>query len=222
MEVGSLFETTLATDVLVITREGAERIVGFAFELARKRSGAPVDRKKRVTCVDKSNVLKTYAFFRKVFQEVATEYPDVEADFAYADAMALWMVERPEYYDVVVTENMFGDILSDLAAATVGGLGVAPSAEIGARHALFQSCHGSAPTIAGKNVANPIATILSGGMMLEWLGMTKKDSAALHAAKRVEAAVIEVVAERKVRTCDLGGDSKTSEVGDAIAAKILM
>ena len=124
---GVVLRDELAVDSLVMTRKGVERVCRTAFRLARKRNGAPRDGKRRVTCCDKSNILRTYAFFRKVFDEVAADYPDVEADYSLADAMTVHLVERPEFYDVIVTENMFGDIISDLAAATVGGMGMSPS-----------------------------------------------------------------------------------------------
>ncbi len=144
-------------DLLSISRRGTERVARAAFELARRRGRA----KPRVTCVDKANVLQSFAFFRKVFDEVATGYGDIEVDHLYADATALELVRRPERFDVIVTENLLGDILSDLAAGLVGGMGMAPSADIGDHHAVFQPCHGTAPDLAGQGVANPIATILS-------------------------------------------------------------
>ena len=135
----------LAVDSLVVTRKGIERICRAAFEIARKRNGAPGDGKKRVTVCDKANVLRTYAFFRKVFNEVAEQYPDIEADYAYADAMTVYLLERPEHYDVIVMENMLGDIMSDLAAATVGSMGMSPSSELGDNNGFLQAAHGSAP-----------------------------------------------------------------------------
>ena len=119
-------------------------------------------------------MLKSYAFFRALFDEVAADYPDIQAEHAYVDAMTMYLVQRPGHYDVVVAENMFGDILSDLAAATVGGLGMAPSGDIGDHYGLFQPSHGTAPDIAGKGIANPLATILSAGLMLEWLGGARR------------------------------------------------
>lgn len=217
---GSILRDELAVDSIVITRKGTKRVVKFAFELAKKREGAPLDGEKRVTCVDKSNVLKSYAFFRKVYDEVANEYPNVNRDYAYVDAMTQWMLRKPEWYDVVVTENMFGDIIADLAASTAGGMGLAPSANIGNERAMFEPVHGSAPRHAGKNEINPIATILSGRMMLEWLADKHNDDAARIAAEKMEKAVAALLAEGKVRTYDLGGTSKTSEVGDAIVNKI--
>lgn len=217
---GTNIRDEVTTDTMVITRKGTEKIVKYAFELAKRRNGAPVDGKRRVTCVDKSNVLRSYAFFRKVYDDVATHYPEIEKDYAYIDAMTLWQVQRPEFYDVVVAENMFGDIISDLGAGTVGGMGMAPSGDIGDKHGLFQSAHGSAPTIAGKGIANPIATILSGSMMLEWLGIRHNDHIALNAAKRIEAAVRNVLEEDNILTQDIGGNARTSEMGDAIAEKV--
>lgn len=153
----------------MITREGTERVVDYAFRLALRRQGRPSDGKRKVSCVDKANVFRSFAFFRKVFFEVAERFPSIESDAVYVDAMSLHMVSTPSQWDVLVMENQFGDILSDLGAAIVGGLGMAPSAEIGDDHALFQPSHGTAPQLAGKNVANPIACILSAAMMLDWL-----------------------------------------------------
>jgi 3-isopropylmalate dehydrogenase len=209
-----------ATDTLVITRAGTRRICRQAFELARRRAGAPADGRRRVTGVDKANVLKSYAFFREVFDEVAADYPEIEAQHAYIDAMAAYLVQAPARYDVVVTENMFGDILSDLGAATIGGLGMAPSGDIGDQHALFQPSHGTAPDIAGKSIANPLATILSGALMLDWLGRQHADVTAVAAGQRIEAAVERVLREGRVRTPDLGGGATTTEVGDAVAAAL--
>ena len=143
-----------------LTRRGVERICEFAFRLARRK----------VTCVDKANIFKSFAFFRKVFDEVAASHPDVASEHAYIDAQALYLVQRPRRFDVLVTENLFGDILSDLAAGLVGGMGMAPSADIGERHAVFQPAHGTAPDIAGQGIANPVAAILSAAMLLDWLG----------------------------------------------------
>ncbi len=186
---GVALRDELAVDSLVMTRKGVERICRTAFELARKRNGAPKDGKRRVTCCDKSNVLRTYAFFRKVFDDVAAGYPDVEVDYALADAMTVHLVERPEFYDVIVTENMFGDIISDLAAATVGGMGMSPSSELGDKHGFFQAAHGSAPTIAGKGIANPYGMILSAASMLNWLGQRRDDTRLSKAGAAIERAV---------------------------------
>jgi len=205
-----------AVNPLIISRKGTERIVRAAFQMARRRKGAPEDGVKRVTCVDKSNVVEAYAFFEEVFHEVAKEFPDIQSEHYYTDAMTVLMVQRPWHFDVVVTENMFGDILSDLGAGTIGSLGLAPSAEVGENHGLFQSIHGSAPDIAGKGIVNPIAAILSGAMMFDWLGMKRNDSKATEAGRRIEKAVEAVLAKGEVKTPDLGGKNTTSQIGDAI------
>jgi 3-isopropylmalate dehydrogenase len=210
----------VATDSMVITRPGTERIVRYAFRLAQKRHGAAADGKRRVTCVDKANVLKSMAFFRQIFDEVAREFPGIETDHAYVDAMTLYMVRRPLRFDVVVAENMFGDIISDLAAGTIGGMGLAPSADVGDTYGLFQASHGTAPDIAGKGVANPIAQILSVGMMLTWLGERKHDPDAAAAARAIEAAVEVTLCDRRFHTADLGGMASTRTVGDAVASQI--
>jgi len=217
---GSIIHDKIAVDSMVITRWETERISKVAFELSQSRAGAPSDGRHRVTCVDKANILRSYSFFRKVFTEVASNYPTVEPDYAYMDAMACWLVLQPEFYDVVVTENMFGDILTDLGAATVGGMGMSPSAEIGEDHGMFQGSHGSAPTIAGKNIANPTATIISGAMMLEWLGRKTKDGNLIAAAKLINTSVFEVFKDKQF-TSDLGGTYSTSDFGDAVEKKIL-
>lgn len=210
----------VATDAMVITRRGTERIVRAAFRVAEKRRGAPADGKRRVTCVDKANVLRSMAFFRQVFDEVAREFPGIATDHAYVDAMTLYLVQRPLRFDVIVAENMFGDILSDLAAGTVGGLGLAPSADVGDVHGLFQASHGTAPDIAGKGIANPMAQILSAAMMLAWLGERKRDAVAEAAATAIEAAVGRTLADPRHHTADLGGRATTAASGDAVAAAL--
>ncbi len=214
---GSKVGEDLAVDTLVITRKGTERIVRRAFELCRARGkGAPADGIPRVTCVDKANVFRSYAFFRQVFQETARAYPDVRTDFAYVDAMTMYVIQAPWRYDVVVLENMFGDILSDLGAATVGGLGMAPSGDIGDRYALFQPSHGTAPDIAGKSIANPIATILSAAMMCRWLSVQHKDAVVARTADHIEAAVAKALTDPRARTRDIGGTASTREAADAV------
>jgi 3-isopropylmalate dehydrogenase len=217
---GCVVGDTAATDTLVVTREGTERIVEFAFRLAARRNGRPLDARKIVTCVDKANVFRSFAFFRKVFSEVAARHPAVATDAVYVDAMSLYMVQNPQAFDVLVMENQFGDILSDLGAGLVGGLGLAPSAELGDRHGLFQPSHGTAPQLAGRDVANPLATILSGAMMLDWLGERHNDPAAGRAGRKVEAAVARVLAGGKVLTPDLGGRAGTCEVGEAVVRAV--
>ena len=210
----------VALDNMVITRPRTERIVRYAFRLAQGRRGASSDGKHRVTCVDKANVLKSMAFFRQVFDEVAREFPNIQTEHAYVDAMSLFMVKRPLSFDVVVTENMFGDIISDLGAGTIGGMGLAPSADVGDTWGVFQPSHGTAPDIAGKGIANPIAQILSAGMMLEWLGERKQDDAARKAAEAIESAVAATLADRRFHTADLGGSASTRAVGDAVVSRI--
>jgi 3-isopropylmalate dehydrogenase len=209
-----------AVNPLIISRKGTERIVRAAFQMARRRKGAPEDGVKRVTCVDKSNVVEAYAFFEEVFKEVAGEFPDIQNEHFYADAMTVMMVQRPWHFDVVVTENMFGDILSDLGAGTIGSLGLGPSAEVGDRHGLFQPIHGSAPDIAGKGIVNPIAAILSASMMFQWLGDRHEDDKALELGQRIERAVEAVLTKGQVRTPDLGGKNTTAQMGEAIAREI--
>jgi len=206
---------------LVVVREGTEDLytpIRGVLERAEKKEVAI--EKKRVTCVDKSTVLKSCALFREVYNEVAEGYPEIEKDYALVDAWAQWAIRRPEYYNVVVTTNMFGDIISDLTSPFQGGLGVAPSAEIGAKHGMFRPIHGSAPKYYGKNVANPIATILSAKMLLDWLAQVHDDKSAKEAAERIDKAVDLTLDEGKVITKDLGGSSKTNEVGDEIAKNI--
>jgi len=209
-----------AVDNMVITRPGTERIVRYAFRVAQRRQGAPADKVRRVTCVDKANVLKSMAFFRQIFYDVALEFPGIQTEHAYVDAMTMYMVRRPLHYDVVVAENMFGDIISDLAAGTMGGLGMAPSADVSDVYGLFQPSHGTAPDIAGKGIANPIAQILSAGMMLDWLAERKQDRQAAAAARAIDVAVEATLCDSRYRTADIGGPATTGAVGDAVSAHI--
>jgi 3-isopropylmalate dehydrogenase len=158
-------------DQLLLTRSGVERIVHHAFALAQRREGAPADGVRRVTCVDKSNVLKSYAYFRKIFTEISRQYQDVEADYRYADAAGHDLVHNPRHFNVLVMENFLGDILSDVGTATVGGLGMCPSGNIGDRAAYFEPVHGSAPSIANTGQANPTSEILCAAMLLDHLGL---------------------------------------------------
>ena len=214
---GNLLRDDVATDTLVLTRKGVERVVCFAAELARRRNGAPRDGKRRVTIVDKANVLRSFAFFRRVAEEVLAGYPDIEVDYALSDAMTVYQLERPDTFDVVVTENFVGDIISDLGAATVGGLGMGASAEIGDAHGYFQGSHGSAPDIAGQGIANPFATILSGAEMLDWLGLRHDDAELTAAAGRIRDAVAATLAAGTAVTRDLGGAASTMQCADAVS-----
>jgi len=199
----------IAYQLMVVSKKGCERVVRYAFELAKKKG------KTKVTSVDKANVL-TYAYglWREVVEKVKKDYPNIEVEYAYVDAAAMWFVKNPEAFQVVVTPNMFGDILTDLGAMIQGGLGMAAGANINPEGtSMFEPIHGSAPKYKGLNKANPIATILAGKLMLEFLGEEE-------AAKLVEKAVREVLKEGKVKPMDLGGLAKTFEVGDAIARKV--
>ena len=210
----------LATDTLVVTRKGTERVARFALELTRQRQGAPRDRQRRLTVCDKANILNSYAFFRQVCNEVAQDFPDVEMDYAYADAITVHMLKKPDFYDVIVAENMFGDIISDLGAGTVGGLGVASSAELGEHHGLFQGAHGSAPDIAGLDAASPVATMLSAALMLRWLGSRHEDASLVADAKRIESAVEEVLAKGDAVPADQGGTARCSEFTHAVLRQL--
>ncbi|MEJ7638345.1 MAG: isocitrate/isopropylmalate family dehydrogenase [Singulisphaera sp.] len=188
-------------------QRGTERVVRAAFRLARRR-----DRPRpRVTCVDKANILRSFAFFRKVFDEVAAEFPGVEADHLYVDAAAMEMVRRPGRFDVLVTENLLGDILSDLAAGLVGGLGVAPSADLGDRHAVFQPCHGTAPT--SRAVASPIPWPRSSRVSCSWIiWPTRTTTPPPRRARRIDAAVAGALASGQAHTADIGGHASTADL----------
>lgn len=217
---GTNVKDLVVTDTIITTRAGTEKIVRKAFDIASTRRRTVTGRMPKVTCVDKSNVLETYAFFRKIFNEVGERYPNVDRNGVYVDAMTLYQVTRPQSFDVVVAENLAGDIISDLAAATVGGLGMAPSGDIGDEHAMFQPAHGSAPDIAGRGVANPAATLLSGAMLLRWLGERHDDAAAIEAATAIDVAVEAALADRSAATRDLGGTATTSDAGEAVIGKL--
>jgi 3-isopropylmalate dehydrogenase len=199
-----------ARDVQVITRAASERLFDFCFKLAerRKSKGCP----GQLTCVDKANVLGSMVFFRRIFDERAKRFPAVEARHRYVDAMALDLIKHPWTFDVMVTENMYGDILSDLAAGLVGGLGMAPSADIGHKRAVFQPCHGSAPDIAGEGKANPTATFLSAALMLDWLAERAGEPKAEEAAELIRRAVDDAYAGGRLKPCEFGGTDGTAAV----------
>lgn len=207
-----------AYDTMKITRAGTTRVSEFAFKLARQRAArrGQQARRARVTCVDKANVFTSMAFFRKVFDEVAARHSDIDHDHAYIDAMALTLVKQPWTLDVMVTENMFGDILSDLGAGLIGGMGMAPSGDIGERHGLFQPAHGSAPDIAGQGKANPCAMFLSAAMMLDWLSLRHDDATLATWARAIEAAVAQALSGGKVKPMDYGGASGTEAITMAV------
>ena len=215
---GTIEDDAEARDTMVITRRGSERVHDFAFRLARRRKAR--GRPGEVTCVDKANVFRSMAFFRKVFDERARAFPDVVARHHYVDATALDLVRKPWTFDVLVTENMFGDILSDETAALVGGMGMAPSGDVGDDHGLFQPCHGSAPDIAGQGKANPTATILSAAMMLDWLAERHGDAALAQAATRIEGAVDRAFAGGRLMPFEFGGGDGTAAIAAAVAAEL--
>jgi 3-isopropylmalate dehydrogenase len=219
---GVVLGDDVATDTMMITKKGVERIVRHAAELARSRNGAPSDGVSRVTIVDKSNVLRSFALFRKIATGVMEDYPDIEVEFALTDAMAIYMIERPDTFDVVVTENFVGDLLSDLGAATIGGMGMAAAAEIGDRYGYFQASHGTAPDIAGKGIANPVATILSGAWMLEWLGQKNSDDHLISAADRIRRATSAALISGAGLTTDLGGSARTGDCVEAICNQLAL
>ena len=207
-----------AEDTQRITRACTEKLSHFAFNLARRRKGR--GGKGLVTLVDKANVFASFAFMREIFHEVAKKHPDITARHHYVDAMALDLVRRPWDFDVLPMENLFGDILSDLGAGLIGGMGFAPSADVGEKHALFQPSHGSAPDIAGKGIANPTAMILSTAMMLDWLAETRGAPALADAAAAINGAVDKAFGTLGLRTADIGGASGTVEVGRTVAALV--
>jgi len=191
----------------IITKEASMRIAEFAFKLADKR-------RKRLTYVHKGNILKiTDGIFKNAVKEVAAKYPEVALEELHVDAAAMQLIKRAESFDVIVTTNLFGDILSDEAAQITGTLGLAAGANIGDSYGMFEPVHGSAPKYAGQNKVNPIASIMAASMMLDYLGEKE-------ASEKIEKAVLEVLKEGKVKTYDLGGSSKTSELGEAIASKV--
>jgi 3-isopropylmalate dehydrogenase len=207
-----------AYDTMKITRAGTARVCDFALELARQRKAR--GRRGHVTSVDKANVFASMAFWRQVFEQRAAAFPDISTESAYVDAMALNLVMKPWAYDVLVTENMFGDILSDLIAALVGGMGMAPSADIGEHHAVFQPAHGTAPDIAGKGIANPTAMLLSVAMMLDWLAVRHGDSALAEGAQAIEAAVQSAFSSGAVRPFEFGGSSSTADITRAVIERL--
>ncbi len=198
----------VAMSCRLITKQGSRNIVKDAFEEA-KRTG-----KKSVTIVEKPNVLReTSGLFTRVGREVAKDYPGIECWETNIDAMCMWLIKNPLDYSILVTSNMFGDIISDLCAQLVGGLGFASSGNIGDKYAVFEPTHGSAPKYAGQYKVNPMATFLAAKLMLEWLGETKQ-------ADRLESAIAEVIKEGKARTYDMGGKASSLDIANAVAAKL--
>jgi 3-isopropylmalate dehydrogenase len=207
-----------ARETLVITRKTSERLFEFSFRLAERRK-ARGRAGGGLTCVDKANVFKAFAFFREMFDDAAKRHPDVKTDRLYVDACSAMLVKRPWDFDVMVMENMFGDILSDLTAGLIGGMGMAPSADIGDRHAVFQPCHGTAPDIMGQGKANPTAMILSAAMMLDWLADKHGLESAAEAAESIERAVDKAYAGG-IKPMEFGGSNGTADVAKAVLAAL--
>jgi isocitrate/isopropylmalate dehydrogenase len=210
-----------ATDVRVITERASARVIRKAFELSRERGrGAPGDGKKRVTCIVKHNVLQGCRLFLDVFRKVGAEFPDVEQDVAIVDAFAMFVLTQPERYDVCVTTNMFGDILTDLASVLQGGMGMAVGCNVGDDHAMFEPIHGSAPPLAGKDRANPMAMLGATAEALGWLGTRYGDERLTRARKTIEDAIAELVERGEPLTTDLGGTASRSAVAAAVRDEV--
>jgi 3-isopropylmalate dehydrogenase len=212
------FDNREVREVLRITRATTEKLHRFGFELARKRKQR--GSRGMLTCVDKANVFKSMAFFRQIYDEIAPEFPDIQTDYNYIDAQALDLIRRPWDFDVLVTENMFGDILSDLGGGLVGGMGMAACAEIGDETGLFQPAHGSAPDITGQDSANPLAAILSGALMLEYLADKSDEPALWEASQLIDNAVSRGFAEARIRPLEFGGDMGTVAVTNELLSLI--
>src|SRR5207248_6337966 len=211
---GFLYKDTaneVANQIEVTTRRGVERCIRYAFEYAQKNG------RKKVTLVAKTNVLRfAHNLWQRAFEEVKNDYPTIDTDYHHVDACTMYMVTKPRIYDVIVTTNMFGDIITDIGAAIQGGMGMAASGNINPTRqaaSMFEPVHGSAPDIAGKNFANPIATFLSVAMMLDFLNQPD-------AARAIQQGCQEVVADKKNHTRDLGGTATTTAVGDAVCSRV--
>ena len=211
---GVMQDPDTALDTMRITRAGSERVFDYAFRLARARRAR--GRPGKVKCVGKSGVLLSQAFMHRVFSDVGSRQADVRSDYCNIDAMALNFVRQPWDYDVIVTENMFGDILSDLGAGLIGGMGLAPSGDIGERHGLFQPCHGTAPDIVGTGKANPTAMFLSAAMMLDWLGEQHRDARLCAAGAFLDETVRAIFADGRVRPFEFGGKDGTRAITAAV------
>ena len=206
-----------ATDLRVITRRASERVIRSAFELARSRGrGAPRDHTPRVTCIAKHNVLSGCRLFVDVFREVAGTYPEIEPEVAIVDSFAMFVLTQPERYDVCVTTNMFGDILTDLASVLQGGMGMAVGCNVGDDHAMFEPIHGSAPPLAGTDRANPMAMLLATGEAMAWLGRRYSDHRLSRAHAAIEAAVATLIERGAPLTSDLGGSAGCVAVAEAV------
>lgn len=207
-----------AYETLRISRRVSSRVFDFALKLGERRRREGLS--GRVTCADKANVFPAFALFRKIFKECAAAYPSLTTDASYVDALALHLVREPWRYDVIVTENMFGDILSDLCAGLIGGIGLAPSADIGESHALFQPCHGSAPDIAMKDRANPVAMILSAALMLDWLSERHEVQSLGMVAAVIRRAIDTCFVDGTCIPIEFGGSQGTRGVADRVLSHL--
>ncbi len=197
----------VSTQTMVYTREGVERVIRYAFDIAKTRP------RKQITLVDKANAVRAQDLWTRTFAEVATEYPDIKTEHAYIDAACMWMIKNPEWFDVAVTPNLFGDIITDLGAVVQGGMGIAASGNIHpGKVSLFEPIHGSAPKHAGKGVASPVAAIIASSMMLDYLGEKV-------AAKTIEDSIIDLLRSGKLRGVSTG-EHPTGEVGDMVVEAI--
>ncbi len=204
---GSVSEVSVAE--MIYTRQGTERVIRYAFELARARQKA-----RRLTLVDKANMIPAHDLWTRTFQEVGEEYPDIERDHAYVDACCMWLLKKPEWFDVIVTTNLFGDIISELGAMLQGGMGIAGSGNIHpGRTSMFEPIHGSAPKYAGQNVANPLAAISAAAMLLEHIGQKE-------AGQLIEHAIIDLLQSRRIPSLQAGQGLSTTEIGDLVVGKI--
>ena len=210
----------VAWDARPISRMGSERVIKFAFDLAEHRQNK-LGKPQKVTCVDKSNVTRGCQLFRKIFHEIAEkDYPEIEINEAYIDAFTMWLMRDPESLDVVVLPNMFGDIATDLASVLQGGMGMAASGNIGDNNAFFEPVHGSAPKYAGMNKVNPIASINSIQLMMDWLGRKNNDEQLIQIGSLIDESVADHLREGKGLTYDLGGTATCSGIGESIASRL--
>jgi len=220
-------ETELAVDNYIQTRKGCERIIKMGYELSKSGDykgslGAPRDQVRRLTCAAKWGICKGDNLFKAITEELEPSYPEVETDYAWIDAWSYWAIMRPDFYDVAVMPNQYGDIMSDMSGAIQGSMGLAGSINAGDEYCYAEPTHGSAPDIAGMMIANPTSMILSVGMMLNWFGRKRDDDRLLRAWKGIDSAVDKVLEKREIRTPDLGGESKTDEFGEAVRREILI
>jgi len=225
--VGGIFKKGKADEVavaeMIFTRKGTERIIRYAFELARERGKQRAQslisnlqsRKPKLTMVDKANAIRAQDIWTRVFEEVGKDYPDVEQDHAYVDACCMWMVKNPDWFDVIVTTNLFGDIITDLGAMIQGGMGIAASGNIHpGKNGMFEPIHGSAPKYTGQNVANPLGAIAAAAMMLDFLGEKQ-------AANQIESSIMNLLSSRRIPSVDAKSGLSTTQIGDMVAEEVV-